>query len=218
LASLDPEIKIKNPDLLSKSSAIIFNIQYPLGFLAYHILNETLENIARIKGVYIMGKAAVLNGQLGDIQVPRLVFDEHTQNSYLFHNCFNHDFPFINNQGSILTNQKAVTVLGTYLQNPELLKQYSENNLTVLEMESGPYLSAIAEATYQERLPQNTIIDLNQAPFDVGIINYTSDNPYSQNSNLGAQPSLDLAGVEPTYLASRAILQRVLDLEQTSNF
>lgn len=215
-ANLDPELKIKNPTQLANSNALIFNIQYPLGFLAYHILNETLENVARIKGVYVMGKAAVLNGQLGDIQVPRLVFDEHTQNSYLFHNCFNHDFPFVNNQGSILTNQKAVTVLGTFLQNPELLEQYSENNLTVLEMESGPYLSAIAEATYQERLPQNTIVDLNQAPFDIGIINYTSDNPYSQNSNLGAQPSLDLAGVEPTYLASRAILQRILDLEQST--
>ena len=213
---LDPRLKINKPAKLAKSDALIFNIDYPLGFAAYHILNEVLENVAKIKGLYILGKAAVLNSEIGDLEIPRLVFDEHTQNSYFFKNCFNTFFPYPNTQGSILTNQKSVTVLGTFLENDALLKKYSENNLTVIEMESGPYLSAVTEATYDQQTPKNTLVDLNSAPFDIGIINYTSDTPYSRAKNLGAG-SLNLAGIEPVYLGTLAILQRIIDLEESSD-
>ncbi len=208
---IDSELKIKSPELIKNSTAYILNIDYPLGFLAYHLLNETLENTSQLKGVYIMGKAAILNGQAGDIQVPRVVYDEHTKNSYIFHNCFNHHLPFVNNQGSILTNQKAATSLGTYLQNQELIEEYHKNNISIIEMESGPYLSAIAESCYQDRLPNGTVVDLNQALFDIGIINYASDNPL--HGNLGNQGMLELVGAEPVALATRAILQRIIDLE-----
>lgn len=209
----DPRLKISKSLALQRSSALIFNIDYPLGFAAYHILNEILENVSQIKGVYILGKAAVLNSEIGDLSVPRLVFDEHTQNTYMLNNCFNSFFPFINNQGSILTNQKAVSVLGTFLENSALLQKYSENNLTCIEMESGPYLSAITEATYDQQLPRNAIVDLNSAPMDVGIINYTSDTPYSTSRTLG-EGFLGLPGVEPVYLGSLAILQRIINLEE----
>lgn len=210
---LDPHLKITHPAKLNHDKSYILNIDYPLGFTAYHLLAELMENTAQLKGLYVLGKAAVLNGELGDLLVPRLVYDEHSQNSYLFHNCFNHDLPFTNLQGSILTNQKAASVLSPLLENDQLLQDYSQNNITVIEMESGPYLSAVAEATYDQRLPQNTIIDLNNAPFDIGILNYASDTPYSQTKNLGMR-ALDLQGAEPTYLASRAILNRIITLEQ----
>ena len=100
------------------------------------------------------------------------------------------------------------------MENEALLKKYSENDLTVVEMESGPYLSAITEATYDQQLPRSTIVELNQAPLDVGIINYTSDTPYSQAKNLGAG-SLNLNGIEPVYLGSLAILQRIINLEES---
>ena len=210
---LDNRLKISKPSKIAESQAIIFNIDYPLGFAAYHVLSEILENVSRINGVYILGKAAVLNSEIGDIQIPRLVFDEHTQNSYMFKNCFNNFFPFTNNQGSILTNQKSVSVLGTFLENEALIQKYSENNLTVIEMESGPYLNAITEATYDQQTPRNTIVDLNNAPFDIGIINYASDTPYSKAKNLGTH-HLRLNGAEPVYLGSLAILQRIINLEE----
>lgn len=209
----DHRLKISRRKAIQESSALIFNIDYPLGFAAYHALNEIFENVNQIKGVYILGKAAVLNSEIGDIEIPRFVFDEHTQNTYMFNNCFNSFFPFSNNQGSILTNQKAVSVLGTFLENEALLKKYMDNNFTVIEMESGPYLSAVTEATYDQQLPRSTIVDLNQAPLDIGIINYTSDTPYSQAKNLGAG-SLNLNGVEPVYLGSLAILQRIIHQEE----
>ena len=65
-------------------------------------------------------------------------------------------------------------------------------------MESGPYLNAITEASYDQQTPKNTIIDLNNAPFDVGILNYTSDTPYSKAKNLGVK-NLTLDGIEPVY-------------------
>lgn len=211
---LDPRLKITSPVKLSQSDALIFNIDYPLGFAAYHILSEVLENVREIRGVYIMGKAAVLNSEIGDIQIPRLVYDEHTGNSYIFRNCFNTFFPFVNNQGSILTNQKAVSVLGTYIENEALIKKYSEENLTVIEMESGPYLEAISEATFDHRHTTNETVDLSDAPFDVGIVDYTSDTPYSKAKNMGVK-TLTLDGLEPTYLASMAILQRIIELEES---
>lgn len=211
----DSRLKISKPKKISQSQSLIFNIDYPLGFAAYHILNKILENVNHLAGVYILGKAAVLNSEIGDIQIPRLVFDEHSQNSYIFKNVFNTFFPFNNRQGSILTNQKSVTVLGTFLENESLLKKYSENDLTVIEMESGPYLSAITEASYDSQTPKSTLVDLNSAPFEIGIINYTSDTPYSQAKNLGAG-SLALSGVEPVYLGSLAILQRIIELEENA--
>jgi hypothetical protein len=212
---LDPRLQLSKIEKLKKSNSLIFNIDYPLGFTAYHILTEVLENIDEVRGVYILGKAAVLNGEIGDIQIPRLVFDEHSQNSYIFKNCFNSFFPFTNHQGSILTNQKAVSVLGTFLENKALLAKYSQHNLTIIEMESGPYLTALTEAGYDQPSPKNTIVDLNSVPFDIGIIDYTSDTPYSRATNLGAN-RLIINGVEPVYLSSLAILQRIIDLEEKS--
>lgn len=212
-ADHDPRLKINRPQKIKNSLSYILNIDYPLGFSAYHILSEVLENVNQIKGVYALGKAAVLNSEIGDIEIPRLVFDEHSQNSFMFNNCFNTFFPFPNNQGSILTNQKAVSVLGTFLENDALLQKYMENNITCIEMESGPYLSAVCEATYDQQLPRGTIIDLNSAPFDVGVINYTSDTPFSQIRNLG-ETFLGLKGVEPVYLGSLSILQRIINLEE----
>lgn len=211
--NLDSRLKISHAAKLALSNALIINIDYPLGFAAYHVLSEVLENINDIRGIYVLGKGAVLNSEIGDIQIPRLTFDEHTQNSYIFKNCFNSFFPFPNNQGSILTNQKSVSVLGTFLENQSLIDKYSENNLTIIEMETGPYLNAITEACYDQQTPRGTIVDLNSAPFDLGIINYTSDTPYSQAKNLGAG-SLNLSGLEPVYLGSLAILQRIINLEE----
>ncbi len=210
---LDPRLKIKKPLKLAKSKALILNIDYPLGFAAYHILSEVMANVKNVKGVYILSKAAALNSEIGDIQMPRLVFDEHTQNSYLFNNCFNTFFPYVNNQGSILTNQKAVSVFGTFLENKALFNFYFKNNITIIEMESGPYLSAVAESCYDQQAPKSTIVDLHNCPFDLGIINYASDTPYSSLQNLG-DGELGINGIEPVTLGSLAILQRIINLEE----
>ncbi len=212
---IDPALTVKNPSLLAKSQAYIINVDYPLGFAAYHLTNEVLENVTKMKGLYVLGKAAVLNSEPGDLQIPRLVFDEHSQNSYLFENCFNQSFPFELKLGSLLTQQKAASVLGTFLENQNLIDSYLAQNFTVIEMENGPFLSAVTEATFPTRFPSDTIVPLSPLALDLGIINYTSDTPYSKAKNLG-NPPLSLEGVEPVYTASRAILQRIISQEEKS--
>ena len=189
----------------------ILNIEYPLGFTAFHLLEEVLENASQVKGVYLIGKAASLNTKIGDILIPKIVFDEHTGNTYLIHNCFNNNFPYQFQSGSILDNQRLVSVLGTFLQNKNLFDYYSEKEFNIVEMEAGPYLGAVTQASYAKSLPQKTIVDLTQPPFDLGLIYYASDNPYILEKTL--TQLLGIAGIEATYLATQAIIDRLKQMK-----
>lgn len=199
---------------LKKSNALIINVDYPLGFGAYHILTALAENIADILGVYIMGKAATLNGVRGDVMIPSVVQDEHSENTYLFKNVFQATdvTPFLT-FGTVLDNQKAVTALGTFLQNPRLTNVMYRDGYTDIEMEAGPYLSAIYEMYRPTRHPVNEIVNLYGVPFDIGILHYASDTPMSKGKNLGAG-ALSYEGMDSTYATSIAILRRILYKEQ----
>ncbi|MBU2592231.1 hypothetical protein KKD61_02100 [Patescibacteria group bacterium] len=186
---------------------LVLNIEYPLGFTAFHLLEEILENVQNIKAVYVLGKAAALNTKIGDILIPKIIFDEHTQNTYMIQNCFNNNFPYKFSSGSVLDNQKLVSVLGTILENKDLFDTYSEKEFNIIEMEAGPYLGAITQATYPKSLPQKTVVDLHQPPFDLGMIYYSSDSPYILSERLGE--FLGITGVEATYLATKAIIDRI---------
>src|SRR5258708_16937837 len=103
---------------LAKSEAIILNIDYPLGMAAYRMLREIMENLTNIRGIYILGKAATLNGSIGDVTISNVAMDEHSQNVYWLANCLivQDVQPYLI-YGSVLDNQKAGPVKGTYLQN-----------------------------------------------------------------------------------------------------
>lgn len=203
------ETQIIPGKLLSKKlkDTILLNVEYPLGFAAFHLLEEVLENVREIKGFYALGKAAALNTKVGDILIPKIVFDEHTQNTYMFKNCFNNNFPHPFKSGSVLDNQKLVSVLGTFLENKDLFDIYSEKEFNIIEMEAGPYLGSITQATYPKSLPQKTVVDLHQPPFDLGFIYYSSDSPYILSQTLGE--FMGLSGIEATYLATKAIIDRI---------
>ncbi len=185
----------------------IINIEYPLGFSSFHILEEIFENTQEMRAVYILGKAAALNTKTGDILIPKVIFDEHTQNTYMIKNSFNNNFDYQFSSGSILDNQKLVSVLGTFLENKGLFDLYSKKGFNIIEMEAGPYLGAITQATYPESVPQDTIVDLNQPPMDLGLLYYSSDNPYILDKSLGEV--LGLNGIEATYLSTQAIIDRI---------
>jgi hypothetical protein len=73
---------------LRQSDAVIINIDYPLGMAAYHHLSRIGQGSGEVRGLYIMGKAATLNGRVGDVMIPTVVQDEHSRNTYLLRNCF----------------------------------------------------------------------------------------------------------------------------------
>ena len=211
---LDPRLcGIPDFDLLERSDALIMNIDYPLGLSAYELLSHVSSRVGRLAGVYIMGKAATLNGRIGDVMIPNVIHDEHSQNTYLFNNVFHagHIAPYMS-LGSVLDNQKAITAYGTFLQNAQYMDIFYEEGYTILEMEAGPYLSAVYESVRPRRHPTNEIIRLYEALLDVGIVHYASDTPFSKGQNLGAG-SLGYAGVEPTYAAAIAIARRIMRLE-----
>jgi len=209
-ANVDPRIRIPGMEGLAKSDAIILNIDYPLGLGAYLTFRQLAEHVGDMRGIYILGKAATLNGSIGDVMIANVVYDEHSQNTYWIHNCFTARdvHPFLAD-GSVLDNQKAITVKGTFLQNNHYLDFYYRENYTVVEMEAGPYLDALYEYLHPTRYPTDEQINLAQLPFDVGLLHYASDTPYTSAHTLGAR-SLSYLGMDSTYAASVAIVRRIL--------
>jgi hypothetical protein len=208
-SALDPRLGHPQPGQLRASSAIILNINYPLGLASYNILRVVAESIDQLRGVYVLGKAATLNASIGDIMISNVVFDEHSENTYWLDNCFsfNSVAPFLV-YGSALDNQRAVTVRGTFLQNRGYLDFYHRESYTVVEMEAGPYLDAVYETTESSRYPVHENINFTRLPFDVGVLHYASDTPYTQARTLGAR-GLSYFGADSTYASSVAILRRI---------
>jgi hypothetical protein len=151
---------------------------------------------------------------VGDVMIPNVVYDEHSRNTFLFRNCFvaADVAPYLW-RGSVFDNQKAVTVRGTYLQNKEFIGVFYHEGYTDIEMEIGPYLSGVYEDIYPTRYPTNEIVNLFiNAPYDIGVLHYASDTPYSRRQMLLSK-SLSHFGVDATYATSIAILRRILSQE-----
>ncbi len=213
LTQMDGRLRLPGIEKLAGSEALIVNIDYPLGMAAYQVLTEIARNIAEIRGVFIMGKAATLNGHIGDVMIPNVVHDEQSLNTYLFNNCFSADdiAPYLV-YGTVLDNQKAISVPGTFLQNEGHMSVFHTEGYTDMEMEAGPYLSSIYEMVRPKRYPQNELVDLHSAPFPVGILHYASDTPFSKGKNLGSR-NLSYYGMDPTYATMIAILRELLGEE-----
>lgn len=207
----DPRLRALGELRPETSDAVVININYPLGMAAYHIFSRIAMSTHQIKGVYILGKAATLNARIGDVMIPDVVFDEHSGNTYWLRNCFGVEdlTPFLV-YGSALDHQRAVTVLGTYLQNREYLDFFYRENYTVVEMEAGPYLSALYEDTFLTRHGQREHVNLAEIPIDLGIIHYASDTPYTRAKTLGAR-GLSYYGMDSTYASTLAIVRRVFE-------
>jgi hypothetical protein len=210
---LDPRLGPVDPARLCASPAVIVNIDYPLGLAAYNILREVAIDVDDLRGVYLLGKAATLNADVGDVMISNVVYDEHTGTTFWLDNAFRFDDiqPDLR-FGTGLDNQRAVTVRSTFLQNRTYLDFYYREAFTVLEMEAGPYCSAIYEIADLERHPVGGAVNFSKLPIDFGVIHYASDTPFTQARTLGAR-GLSYYGMDSTYAASLAILRRILRLE-----
>ena len=210
---LDPRLRMPGIEDLAHSDAVILNIDYPLGMAAYLMLSQVASRVASLRGLYALGKAASLNGIVGDVMIPTVVYDEQSRNTFLFTNCFTaRDVTPHLVYGTALDNQKGVTVRGTFLQNARYAHVFYKENYTSIEMEAGPYLAAAFEVARPKRYPVDEIVDLHNLPFDLGFLHYASDTPLSKGRNLGAG-NLSYFGMDPTYAASIAILRRIFALE-----
>jgi hypothetical protein len=211
--ALDDRLGDVDADALTASKATIVNIDYPLGLAAYNILSEISADRDNLRGVYVLGKAATLNADVGDVMISNTIYDEHSRTTYWLDNAFDFDdiAPYLR-FGSGLDNQRAVTVRSTFLQNRSYLDRYYREAYTVVEMEAGPYCDAVYEITEPDRYPTGDQVNFSKLPIDFGIVHYASDTPFTQARTLGAR-GMSYYGMDSTYATSIAILRRIFTLE-----
>ena len=212
--AIDPRVGSVDERRLRASDACILNVDYPLGQAAYHILRQVAEQASWVKGVYVLGKAATLNADVGDVMIPNVVHNEHSNNTYWLDNCFTAaDVQPNLVYGSALDNQRAVAVRGTFLQNRDYLDFFYHGRYTVVEMEAGPYLDACYEIVQPDRYPIGESVNMAQINLDLGIVHYASDTPYTQARTLGAR-GLSYRGMDSTYASAIAVARRILQREE----
>ena len=213
-SAIDPRVGPVDEKKLRASGACIVNVDYPLGLAAYHILRQVAEHSAWVAGVYVLGKAATLNAEVGDVMIPNAVYNEHSGNTYWLDNVISAaDVEPNLVYGSALDNQRAVAVRGTFLQNRDYLDMYYQGRYTVVELEAGPYLDACFEITQPDRYPLGESVNMAKLGFDLGVVFYASDTPFTQARTLGAR-GLSYRGMDSTYAAAIALARRILQREE----
>lgn len=197
------------PQRTYKTTPLIIVMDYAFGEQAYETLDELLKPVEmdgqrhrlNIQSVNIMGKAGILEGQKGDIMIPTAHILEGFADNYPFDNEIKAaDFE---DSGLGVYEGPMVTVLGTSLQNKDILTYFLKSSWGVvgLEMEGAHYQKAIqAHAKIRNNIQKN--VKLRYAY-------YASDNPLETGSTL-ASGSLGVEGVKPTYLITKQILKGVL--------
>jgi hypothetical protein len=181
---------------------------------AYQLLSRVGQGVGEVRGLYLMGKAATLNARVGDVMISKVVQDEHSKNTYMVSNCFNSGdvAPYLR-YGTVFDNQKALTVRSAFLQNREYMGVFYREGYTVLEMEAGPYLSGIFELVDPNRHPNDELVNVGErTTFDVGVLHYASDTPYSRRQSLLSK-SMGFFGIDSTYACAIAITRRILSQE-----
>ncbi|TKD65106.1 hypothetical protein [Flavobacterium sp. ASW18X] len=187
---------------------VIFVMDYAFGEQAYETIDELLKPLEKgddkiflnVDSVSIMGKAGILEGGKGDLMIPSAHIFEGTADNYPFENelCAK-DFE---GHGLKVLEGTMVTVLGTSLQNKDILKFFYEStwNVIGLEMEGVHYQKAIQSAS---RVRKSVSKDVK-----VRYAYYASDNPLETGSTL-ASGGLGTTGVKPTYLITYKILEQI---------
>lgn len=188
---------------------VLMVFDYAFGEQAYEIMDELLrpydfnEEIytMKVKSISIMGKAGILMGGKGDIMIPTSHVFEGTADNYPFQNALSlADFEDDELQAF---EGGMVTVLGTSLQNKDILRYFMDTSWKAigLEMEGAHYQKAIQVAS---KIRHHISEDLF-----VMYAYYASDNPLETGSTLSSG-GLGLTGVKPTYLITLKILEKIL--------
>ena len=188
---------------------ILIVFDYAFGEQAFEIMDELLrpfeingqERKLNVKSISIMGKAGILTGEKGDIMIPTSHIFEGTADNYPFENALKLE-DFQDNELKAFEGS-MVTVLGTSLQNKDILSYFMNTSWKSigLEMEGAHYQKAIQVASKIRH-------HINEDLF-LCCAYYASDNPLETGSTLSSG-GLGLTGVKPTYLITLRILEKIL--------
>ena len=194
---------------LKEAKPVIIVIDYAFGEQAYEIMDELLKPFEHeeekipinMKSISIMGKAGTLEGAKGDVLVPTAHIFEGTADNYPFENDLTiEDF---NGNGLNVFQGPMITVLGTSLQNKDILRFFLKSSWKAigLEMEGAHYQKAIQAASRIRKAGIDKNVKLRYAY-------YASDNPLLTGQTL-ASGGLGIDGVKPTYLITEKILNKI---------
>ena len=191
-----------------KKRPVIVVMDYAFGEQAYECFDELLkpyeregENIALdVVSASIMGKAGILDGKKGDIMIPSSHVFEGTADNYPFRNELKADD--FKGFGLKVYEGTMITVLGTSLQNKDVLRYFMNSSWKAigLEMEGAHYQKAIQSASKIRNSIRKNV--------KVLYAYYASDNPLETGSTL-ASGALGMEGVRPTYLITLKILEKI---------
>jgi hypothetical protein len=192
----------------SDKKPVIIVMDYAFGEQAYETMDELLKPYKtddetihlNVESVSIMGKAGILEGGKGDIMIPTSHIFEGTADNYPFKNELSKQD--LEGFGVRVFDGAMVTVLGTSLQNKDLLKFFHDStwNVIGLEMEGAHYQKAIQSAS---RIRGNINENVK-----VRYAYYASDNPLETGATL-ASGGLGMSGVTPTYAITQKILEQI---------
>lgn len=202
-----------NEEYILGKKPILLVMDYAFGEQAYEVMDELLKPFEletptgkkrtpfTVESISIMGKAGILEGGKGDIMVPTAHVFEGTADNYPFENNFSRqDFE---GYGLNVCQGTMITVLGTSLQNKDILRYFLRSSWKAvgLEMEGAHYQKAIQAASkIRKSISEN--VKLRYAY-------YASDNPLITGHTL-ASGGLGEEGVKPTYLITTKILNQIV--------
>jgi hypothetical protein len=204
--ALHPDLQFRLEDDPA-SAPVLFVMDYAFGTQAFEAMDELLDPYKDkefcyrldIRSISIMGKAGILNGQKGDIMLATSHVCEGTSDNYLVENDitpedFNTDVPIFVGP--------MVTVVGTSLQNRDLLQRFQASSWRAigLEMEGAHYQKAISASIIRGHIPRD---------IKVRYAYYASDNPLISGQTL-ASGSMGEEGIKPTYMITKAIVEKIL--------
>lgn len=193
-----------------KGDDVILVFDYAFGEQAFEVMDELLRPyevkgevyMMKVKSVSIMGKAGILTGGKGDIMIPTSHIFEGTADNYVFENALKAT-DFVDDEVKSFEGP-MVTVLGTSLQNKDILSYFMTTSWKAigLEMEGAHYQKAIQVAS---KIRHHISPDLF-----VMYAYYASDNPLETGSTLSSG-GLGLTGVKPTYMITHKIIEKILE-------
>tara|TARA_R110002020_G_scaffold133702_14_gene298351 strand:+ start:1039 stop:2739 length:1701 start_codon:yes stop_codon:yes gene_type:complete len=198
-------------EIENSQKPVIIVMDYAFGEQAYETMDELLKpfvdankvrHFLNVASVSIMGKAGILEGGKGDIMIPSAHVFEGTADNYPFKNKLDKSL-FKDDDVKVCTGT-MISVLGTSLQNRDVLKFFHNStwNVIGLEMEGAHYQKAIQAASKIRRSISPKV--------KVRYAYYASDNPLETGSTL-ASGGLGTTGVKPTYLITEKMLKQILD-------
>jgi len=201
-----PEVEIDRQKIL-KEQPVILVMDYAFGTQAFSAMDELLrpgedddsQRMLNVHSISVMGKAGILPGKKGDIMLATAHVLEGVPHTYIVENDLSReDF---DDSVNVYVGP-IVTVLGTSLQNKDVLEMFQTTTWRAvgLEMEGGHYQRAVDAAIVREHISKDV---------KVRYAYYASDNPLKSGQTL-ASGALGKEGIRPTYMITKAILEKIL--------